>query len=146
MALTSFQNLHWSFKDIYFDYWKALRLIPDNSKWGHKTWGSVTSTLQQIIPSKVSEGSLVHVSHTCEIYVLLKHRANWKESFTVLFQQSKQLNKPILKLFYMHFICFSPYTGTVSFSDLFTISYKTVIIPLIITCIWSVWPIDKAGS
>ena len=43
---------------LSFKFWllKGISLIPDNSKWGHKTWGSVTSTLLQIIPSKVSEG------------------------------------------------------------------------------------------
>ena len=35
-------------KDIHSDYWKALAIISDNSRRGHKT-----GTHQQIIPGKV---------------------------------------------------------------------------------------------
>ena len=45
------------FKDINSDYWKALVLSLITAG-GNKTWGSVTGTLQQIIPGKVPEGDL----------------------------------------------------------------------------------------
>ena len=58
-----------SLKDIHSDYLKGISRIPDNSRRGHKTWRSVTGTLQQIIPGKVPEGDLAicHIPGTCMI-------------------------------------------------------------------------------